>query len=93
MKGGKALLNAVLVTGFALSLMFSTGCSRHPNEEQIRVLEEARAAALSAEEQLAQKQQECNDLQQKVASKEQQLAKLKKERDMVKEKLQNWKSE
>ena len=93
MKGGKALLNAALVTGFALSLMLSTGCSRHPNEEQIRVLEEARAAALAAEEQLAQKQQECDDLQKQVASKKEELKNLKKERDLVKERVQNWKSE
>ncbi len=93
MKGGKALLNAVLVTGFALSLMLSTGCSRHPNEEQIRVMEEARAAALSAEEQLAQKQQECEDLKQQVASKQKELDNLKKERELVQQRVQNWKSE
>jgi len=93
MKGGKALLNAVLVTGFTLSLMLSTGCSRHPNEEQIRVMEEARAAALSAEEQLAQKQQECEDLKQQVASKQKELDNLKKERELVQQRVQNWKSE
>ena len=44
---------ACLVLTFALS-----GCTKHPNEEQLNTLEETQKAALAAEDELAQKQQE-----------------------------------
>ena len=50
----------ILVASVSALFVMSTGCSSHPNEEQIRVMEEARSAALAAEQKLADKRQECN---------------------------------
>ncbi|RMD97432.1 MAG: hypothetical protein D6814_09480 [Calditrichaeota bacterium] len=73
---------------FAGALIFSVGCARHPNEEQIRVMEEARAAALAAEKQLEEKRQERQQLEQQVAQKKQELEKAKQMRDQVKQRVE-----
>lgn len=73
---------------FAGTMILSVGCTRHPNEEQIRVMEEARAAALSAEKKLDQKRQERQQLEQQVAQKKQELEKAKKEREEVKKRVE-----
>jgi len=83
----KAVVLVTLVTAF---LIISTGCSRHPSEEQIRAMEEARSAALSAEQKLADKRQECNQLENQLADKKQELAAVKKEREDIKKRLENW---
>ncbi|NIV66395.1 MAG: hypothetical protein GWN40_09860, partial [Nitrosopumilaceae archaeon] len=48
----KAVVLVTIVTAF---FIISFGCSRHPSEEQIRAMEEARSAALAAEQKLADK--------------------------------------
>lgn len=48
----RILVSMSMVTLLLLSFMV-TGCSKHPNEEQLQLLEETKAAALAAEQQLA----------------------------------------
>jgi len=64
------------------------GCASHPDEEQIKMLEETKAAALSAEQTLAQKKQDASDLAAKCEAKKAELAKVKTEKDMVMQKLE-----
>lgn len=71
-----------LIAAFSL-----TGCTRHPNEEQLNTLEETKKAALGAEDQLAQKQQEKADLENELAEKKQKLEDTKKEKEAVKNRL------
>jgi septal ring factor EnvC (AmiA/AmiB activator) len=80
----------VLVSIVAAFFIISTGCSRHPNEEQIRAMEEARSAALAAEQKLADKRQECNQLENQLADKKKELEAVKQEREDIKKRLENW---
>ncbi|NOX36185.1 MAG: hypothetical protein GXO78_01490 [Calditrichaeota bacterium] len=93
MKNSKKVVALLLSASMALSLLLSTGCARHPNEEQIRVLEETRAAALAAEKQLEEKRQERMKLEKQLEEKKQMLEKAKKERDEVKKRIEATKSE
>jgi len=69
---------ACLIAMFALS-----GCTKHPNEKQLQVLEETKKAALAAEEKLAEKQQEKADLQKELAEKNKKLEYAKSEKAKV----------
>lgn len=80
----------ILVASVSAFFVMSTGCSRHPNEEQIRVMEEARSAALAAEQKLADKRQECSDLESQLAQKKQELDAAKQEREDIKQRLASW---
>ena len=73
---------ACLLTTFLLS-----GCTKHPNEEQLNTLEETKKAALAAEDDLAKKQQEKADLENELAEKKQKLEDAKSEKEAIKSKL------
>lgn len=76
-----------LAAGFALSLGVSTGCTKHPNEEQLQALEETKQAALSAEQTLEQKKREKSDLERQLEQKKRELQKAKDEQEAVKRRL------
>lgn len=80
----------VLVAIVAAFFAISTGCTSHPNDEQIRVMEETRSAALAAEQKLADKRQECAQLESQLAAKKRELDKVKQEREDVKRRLAQW---
>lgn len=77
----RILLSVALFAGFLAS------CASHPDEDQIKALEETKAAALSAEQTLAQKKQERSDLEAKLATKKAELEKVKKEKELVLQRL------
>ena len=62
--------------------------SSHPDEDQIKALEETKAAALSAEQALVQKKQESSDLEAKLEAKKAELEKVKKEKELVLQRLE-----
>jgi len=78
----KLILPVVVIASFLAS------CASHPDEEQIKALEETKAAALSAEQSLAEKKQEASDLQAKCEAKKAELEKVKKEKETVLQKLE-----
>ncbi len=86
----KAVVLVTIVTAF---FIISFGCSRHPSEEQIRAMEEARSAALAAEQKLADKRQECSNLESQLNQKKQELDAVKQEREDIKKRLENWTEE
>lgn len=86
----KKLLSIGLVAIFSLSLLTATGCSRHPNEEQIRAMEEARSACLAAEQKLNEVQRERGNLESQLQSKKAELDKTQKEKAHVEQGLANW---
>lgn len=90
MKIVSKLKGLILISIIAAFFVISTGCSRHPNEEQVRVLEEARSAALAAEQKLADKRQECSQLQSQLDQKKSELAAAKQEREDIKKRLETW---
>ena len=86
----KKLLSFGLVAIFSLSLLTATGCSRHPNEEQIRAMEEARSACLAAEQKLNEVQRERGSLESQLQAKKAELDKTQKEKVHVEQGLANW---
>jgi len=84
----KFLLRTLRITlSVALFAGFLASCASHPDEDQIKALEETKAAALSAEQTLAQKKQESSDLQAKLAAKKEELEKVKREKELVLQRL------
>jgi septal ring factor EnvC (AmiA/AmiB activator) len=86
----KKLLSIGLIAIFSLSLLTATGCSRHPNEEQIRAMEEARSACLAAEQKLNEVQRERGSLESQLQAKKAELDKTQKEKAHVEQGLANW---
>jgi septal ring factor EnvC (AmiA/AmiB activator) len=86
----KKLVSVGLVVIFSLSLLTATGCSRHPNEEQIQAMEEARSACLAAEQKLSDVQKERASLDSQLAAKKSELDKAQKEKANVEQGLANW---
>ncbi|MBN2089167.1 hypothetical protein JW964_06125 [candidate division KSB1 bacterium] len=77
----------LLVTGiFFMGLM--TGCTKHPNQEQLAKLEEQKKAALAAEEQLGKLQREKADLENQLSKKKMVLEEAKKEKALVQQRLE-----
>ena len=83
----RILLSVALLAGLLAS------CASHPDEEQIKALEETKAAALSAEQALATKKQEASDLQAKLEAKKAELEKVKKEKELVLQRLEEKKQQ
>jgi len=85
MFNGKAL--RVLTLGFVAFSLFLlpliSGCTKHPSQDQINKLEEARMAAEAAEKELNVKEAERADLEQQVDAGQRELNELKAKRDEV----------
>jgi len=67
----------------SVAMLSLTSCKWKPSEEQIKTLEETKAAALSAEETLQKKKAERQEWENKVAAKKAELEKLKKDKENV----------
>ncbi len=89
----RQFIYAILTGVFSLSLLFSTGCSRHPNPEQISKMEEARKACLAAEQKLNEIVKTREGLEKELAAKQKELKDLQKEKEMIQQRLRNWQSE
>jgi septal ring factor EnvC (AmiA/AmiB activator) len=86
----REMLKTILVVAsiaFLLGAFVFSGCTKHPNEEQLNTLEETKKAALTAEEQLAKKQQEKADFEKELAEKKQKLDQTKSEKEAISGKL------
>ena len=70
-----------------LATFLLSGCTKHPNEEQLNTLEETKKAALAAEDGLAKKQQEKADVENELAETKQKLEDAKSEKEAVKNRL------
>jgi septal ring factor EnvC (AmiA/AmiB activator) len=82
----RIFLSVLLFAGFLAS------CASHPDEDQIKALEETKAAALSAEQTLSQKKQESSDLAAQLEAKKAELEKVKKEKELVLQRLEEKKA-
>ncbi len=67
--------------------LLSIGCTRYAKEEQLRQLDETKAAALAAEKQLEDKKAERSQWERKVAQKEKELEAKKAEKVEVEKNL------
>jgi cell division protein FtsB len=88
MKNFRRVAQCVMV-GSLVAFVGLTGCTKRPSEEELAKLEEARAAAESAERKLAELRRERMDLEAQVQDKESELMRHEEERDELKEKMAN----
>jgi hypothetical protein len=85
----RKVLTSILLVLFVFGTMAITSCTSHPNEEQIKTLEEAKAAALAAEKTQGEKTKERQAIERQVKTKEAELAKIKADKEKVKQFLEN----
>ncbi len=85
-KSLKSGLVKLMVAGM-LTTMALSACSKHPNAEQMRALDEAQKAALAAEDLLAQKRSERDNLKRQVEQKRAELQKAQAEKAAVAKRL------
>ncbi|HHE55993.1 MAG TPA: hypothetical protein ENL21_09440 [Caldithrix abyssi] len=76
-------LRIFMLALISVAMLSLTSCKWKPSEEQIKTLEETKAAALSAEETLQKKKAERQEWENKVAAKKAELEKLKKDKENV----------
>ncbi len=76
-------LRILLLGLISVAMLSLSSCKWKPSEEQIKTLEETKAAALSAEETLQKKKAERQEWEKKVAAKKAELEKLKKDKESV----------
>lgn len=74
---------------FALSI---TSCGWNASEEEIKALEETKAATLAAEKTYADKKAEREDLEKQVQAKKDELAKLNADKEKVLKKVAEMKA-
>ncbi len=84
-KASRSLI--MLITGLIVVGLYFSGCTKHPNQEQLNALEEQKKAALSAEDQLDKLRREKADLENQLAKKKAELEKSKKEKEAVQQRL------
>jgi len=77
-----AFFSVVVLASFVLA-----GCTRYANDEQLKTLDETKAAALSAEKTAQDKEQEKASLEKKLSEKQDELQKVKEEKGKVQSKL------
>jgi len=71
----------------SIAALCVVGCTKKPSEEELAKLEEAKAAAESAERKLAELRSERMDLESQLQAKESELQNHEAERDELKEKM------
>ncbi|NOX88856.1 MAG: hypothetical protein GXO77_07505 [Calditrichaeota bacterium] len=76
-------LKIFMIGLMSIALLSLSSCKWKPSEEQVKQLEETKAAALSAEKTLAQKKAERQEWEKKVAAKKTELQKLQKDKESV----------
>lgn len=85
-KGAKVAVIGLFTLVLFASLLV-TGCTRYANEEQLGSMDESEAAAISAEENVADLEKEKAELEAKLEEKKKELEEVKAERKKVEAKL------
>ena len=83
----KSVLNVIMITMVAGAFLFS-GCTKRPSKEELGALDEACAAAKSAEQKLEELKQERMTLEDELSGKKAELSELESQRDAIKAKLE-----
>ncbi len=82
MKKIKKFVGILTLTLF-LAGIFTTGCTRYASQEQMNALKDACDAATAAEKRIEELKSEKAQLERDIAAKEEELAKLTRDRDAV----------
>ena len=82
----KVVSTAVLLA-FLVGSLGLTGCTKYANEEELKLLDETKAAALSAEEKVKELEAEKTNLERELQAKKAEHEKVKREKELVRERL------
>jgi len=83
MKNIKRFISLLILVLFLVGMLSSTGCTKYASEDQLKALEDAKNAALSAERRVEELKAEKAQLEKDIAAKRQELRKLTRDRDAV----------
>ncbi|RMF61061.1 MAG: hypothetical protein D6748_02620 [Calditrichaeota bacterium] len=86
----KQIQKWLVTSALVATLVFSFGCASHPNDEQIRQMEETRSAALSAEQRLEELTKQRQQLEGELSQKQQEAQNCEDEKAEVQKRLENW---
>lgn len=86
----KSILRVFAVCLLLVAFMI-VGCSRHPNEKELKALEEQKQAALAAEAKAADCSKEKAALEKQLADLTKKIDELKQEKVTVEKRLAEWK--
>lgn len=78
------LLRTVMATALLAGALIAVGCTKYASPDDLKRLDEAQAAALSAEKELEQVRAERRKLEQDLAAKQRELEHAKADLDAVK---------
>ena len=92
MKKLKKLINLMVILLFGVSTLMVTSCGWNASEDDIKMLEETKSAALSAETTLADKKSENQKLQSDAKSKEAEFKKIQADKAKVQKKVEETKA-
>ena len=79
--------SVLVLCTFTLSSIFSIGCTRYANQNQLSALDQAKAAAESAERAVVDCEGEMDSLQKELAAKKKELDDVKAEKEKVRQRL------
>lgn len=83
MKNIKRFISLLILILFLVGMFSTTGCTKYASQEQLKALEDAKNAALSAEKRVEELKVEKAQLEKDIAVKKQELQKLTRDRDAV----------
>lgn len=83
----KKLGSVLLICVFLISTIFSIGCTRYANQDQLNALDQQKAAAESAERAAVDCEGELSSLQQELDAKKKELQDVKAEKEKVRQRL------
>ena len=83
----KKLGSLILIVVFMVSSVFSTGCTRYANSDQLSALDQQKAAAESAEGAAVDCEGEQAALQKELDAKNTELSDVKAEKEKVRQRL------
>jgi septal ring factor EnvC (AmiA/AmiB activator) len=86
----RLILRIAAVCLLLVAFVLVAGCSRHPNEQELKALEETEQAALAAEGKAADCAKEKASLEQQLAEKKQKVEKMTQEKATVEKRLAEW---
>lgn len=78
------LLRMTMVTALLVGAVMAVGCTKYASPDDLKRLDEAKAAALSAEKELEQVRAERRKVEQELAAEQRELERVKADLDAVK---------
>ncbi len=85
----KKFISLLFATSLLFSGLFISGCTSHPNAEQLKQLDELKASVQSLEKQIADKKGDKATLEKQIAEKNGKLQQCQSDQEAVKKGLGN----